>query len=201
MWELRTADGPRELCYPKSALEPRRCPICGQYFKADEKYYIIVCNSIPEARDRQLGNAMVHTECWQKFCVGIESNDSLAQKLKKHRTPKSDPFTDEQMKSIEAFKTAAKSYGFIVMNWTREHCLKATRRGTTSSVVYNPYSGNIYYKDRCKDTLFKDMFDRQVAVNVYNKMHELLRDGKRDDYSALKIVSDAVKAANEVFNA
>ena len=199
MWELRNSDGPRELRW-SAGITPKRCPICGQYFVAKDAYYIIVCNAISEARERQLNNEMVHTECWHKFCEGIESNEVLAEKLKKHRKPKPAPFTEEQNRAIEAFKNASNSFNFRELSWTREKCLRATRRGTSSSVVYNPYSGSVTYEDRRKDSLFKGVFDRQISVNVYNKMHEILEDGKHDDYSVAKVVSRVVEETNKIFD-
>ena len=199
MWELRNSDGPRELRWPKANFTPKRCRICGQYFLADDMYYIIVCNAIPEARARNLNNEMAHTECWQNFCNGIESNEVLAEKLKKHRRPRPAPLSDEQNKAVEAFQTAASYYGFKKLNVTREKCLKATKYGSTSSVVYNPYSGSVTYEDRRKDSLFKGMCDRQIAVNVYNKMHAILDDGKHDEYSVTKVFSQAVEETNKFF--
>ena len=38
---------------------------------------------------------------------------------------------------------------------------------------------------------------REVS-NIYNTMHEILGDGKKDDYSVEKTIASVVKKANEI---
>ena len=196
MWLLGKED-PRIIKY--KSVDARRCPICGQYIKTDEPCYLVVCNAIPEARTLGLQNMMPHAACWDKFSAGARSDGELAAKLKKHRMPKAAPLTEEQLKEIEAFKYAAAKSGFRIMTNTRENGVRASKNGSTSAVVYNPYAKTITYKDRRKDFLMKSLVDREVVAVVYNRMHEYLEDGKRDDYSAAKTIANIVSETKKMF--
>lgn len=198
MWELRNDDGPRQFTCGKRHTE-ERCKICGQHFKEGDKQYLIVCLSSKEAREANLSNMMTHVGCWDEFCTGLTTDTELVSKLLRHKQPKASALTEEQNKHIEAFKQAASEYGYRVESKTRQGAIRMTKRGTTMSVVYNPYSGSVTYEDRRKDNLFKGMFDRQVSVNIYNRMHAILGDGKHDDYSALGIINKAVEDVNKMF--
>ena len=199
MWELRDNNGPRVFQCVKVGAE-KRCPICGQHFCSKEEYYIVVCNAIKEAREKGLSNIMPHKTCWDTFCAGISTDSALAAKLKSHKRPKCNPLTEEQNKAVNAFKAAAYHYGYYDINQTRKGCIKATKRGTTMSVIYDPYNCSVSYKDRRKQELFKSMFDRQIATNVYNKMQELLGTDLRDDYSVFGVMSTAIEETNKFFN-
>lgn len=143
---------------------------------------------------------MVHTDCWNKFCEGVDNDLALATKLKKHRIPSVKPLTEEQKREVEAFEKAAAAYGYWTITKPRNGCIKATKNGTTCSVLYNTYSGVIKYEDRRKSELLKSLFDRQIETNIFNKMHEILGDGKRDDYSALGTIAGVVEETNKFFN-
>ena len=196
MWELG-GEQPRVIRF--KSCDAKRCPICGQYLAKDDETYIVVCLAIPEARSLGLQNMMPHTDCWNRFCQGVSSNDELAIKLKKHRMPKAKPLTEEQMKLVEAFVRAATDCGYRMILNTRDNGVRAVRSGTTSAVVYNPYSKTISYTDKRKDFLMKSLIDREVIARVYNKMHEYLGDDKRDDYSAAKTIGGIISETNKMF--
>lgn len=194
MWELG-GEQPRIIHY--KSIDAKRCPICGQYLSKNDECYVVVCNGIPVAREMGLQNIMPHTTCWNNFCENITSDEILAQKLKKHRMPKAKPLSEEQAKCVRAFIYAASRCGFHESVNTRDNGVRASKRGTTSSVTYNPYSKTITYHDKRKDFLFKSLVDREVVAEVYNKMHEYLGDDKRDDFSALKSIAEIIREANK----
>lgn len=196
MWKLG-GEQPRIIRFKSS--DAKRCPICGQYLAKDDETYLIVCLAIAEARDAGLQNMMPHTTCWDEFCSDVTSNADLACKLKKHRMPKAKPLTEEQLTRLKAFMQAASDCGYRMMSNTRDNGVKATKNGTTSAVVYNPYSNTISYTDKRKDFLMKSLIDREVIARVYNKMHEYLGDGKRDDYSAAKTIGGIISETNKFF--
>ena len=196
MWVLGQ-DNPRVVKY--KSTDAQRCPICGQYIQTDEPCYLVVCNAIPEARRLKLNNFIPHTTCWDNFCSGAVSDEALAIKFKKHRPPKAKPLSEEQMKNIEAFKYAAYQCGYRIISNTRDNGVRATRNGTTCSVIYNPYADKLIYRDKRKDFLFKTFIDRDIIASFYNKMHEYLEDGKRDDFSATKAVTNVFDEVNKMF--
>ena len=196
MWLLGKED-PRIIKY--KSVDARRCPICGQYIKTDEPCYLVVCNAIPEARALGLQNMMPHAACWDKFSAGARSDGELAAKLKKHRMPKAAPLTEEQLREVKAFGWAVHQCGYRIISNMRDNGIRATRNGTTSSVIYNPYSKSIVYKDRRKDFLMKSLVDREIVARVYNKMHEYLEDGKHDDFSAAKTIANIVSETKKMF--
>ena len=198
MWELRSESGPRTFTYKSGTIN--RCPVCGQHFISGEEYFLIVCNAIPEARARKLSNFMAHVACWNTFCSGITSDEDLAEKLRKHRKPKLKPLTEEQETRVEAFKQAAYTFGYRILTWTREGCLKARKDGYSSTLTYNPYDKSLSYGDNRADFLLKSLVDRELVARVYNKMHELLGDGKRDDYTALGTINQVIEETNRFFN-
>ena len=124
----------------------------------------------------------------------------MATKLKKHRMPSAKPLSEAQNKAVEAFEKAAATYGYWNTSKMRDGCFKAVKNGTTCYILYNPYSGVIKYGDRKKNEFLKPLLDRQIETNVFNKMHEILGDGKRDDYNALGVLAQAVEETNKFFS-
>ena len=194
MWELG-GNEPRVIKI--TSCEAKRCPICGQYLLKNDDCYVVVCNAITEARNLGLQNVMPHTACWGAFCQNISSDETLAQKLKKHRMPKAKPLSEEQTRCVKAFVYAASRCGFHDSSNTRDNGIRASKRGTSASVVYNPYTKTITYHDKRKEFLFKSLVDREVVAEVYNEMHKFLGDDKRDDFSALKSIAGIIREANK----
>jgi hypothetical protein len=50
--------------------------------------------------------------------------------------------------------------------------------------------------------LFDSFYTREIVAKVFNKMHEILGDGRHDDYSAAasiqKVTDEATKIMSEV---
>ena len=176
--------------------DAKKCPVCGQYFKKDEKGCAVVPpmeirKNYPKLRQ----NLVVHYDEWMAFCEGVASDEELAEKFSKHR-PKKKDFTDEEKSMIEAFRSACFDYGFR-KEIAKPYGLKCQKNGSSLYVEYNVYMDSISIDFRGKRGLFDSFYEKQIATNIYNKMHDILKDGKHDDYSASKTIEKIYSEAKE----
>ena len=95
MWIWRDGDGnPRE--FTPRGDNPKRCPLCGQYFKKGEKAIVIVPPmSVRNLSKKLQQNMMVHRAEWEALSAGITNDNDMANAFIKHKTPRKAPFTKE----------------------------------------------------------------------------------------------------------
>ena len=196
MWEWKDLDG--EIRTFKPNPNTKRCPICGQFFKKGEKGCIIIPPMEARTQHKKLQqNMIVHLDEWQTFCENITTEKELIQKFIKYRTPKKKDFTGEERKRISAFRSACVAYRFYE-EFEKPYGLKCKLRDSSIYVEYNVYSDTIDIDYRGRKGMFDGFYTRQIVTNIYNKMHEILDDGKKDDYSVEKTIASVVKKANEI---
>jgi hypothetical protein len=202
MWVWKRADGtPYEL--PSKTLSPTRCPLCGQYFKKGEREIVIVPPmSVRNLSPKLRVNAMVHRSEWEQLSAGITNDEDMATAFLKHKTPRKAPFTREEEAAMNAFVSACHTLGF----WgARElpYGRRCNRQGT-GYLEYNAYMDSIEFVSRVrKPGLFDAFYEREIVAKVFTKMHSILNDGRRDDYSAAqsiqKVTQQVEKSMNEIF--
>ena len=195
MWIWRTVDGTvRKFINSSQAI---RCPICGQYFKKNEISVTIIPPFKVRGNKKLNENKMVHLDEWIEFVGDITDDEELADKFIKHRTPRVHPFTDEEQRRIDAFNQACIHYGFHA-EYAKPYGVKRQVHGSSVAIEYNVFTDSMDISHRGKRGLFDNIYERQITTNIYNKMHEILADGKHDDFSANKAIAEI---ANEVQNA
>ena len=196
MWEWKTSDGTvRQF---NASDNKTKCPICGQYFKRGEKGACIVPPMEIRSKYKKLSqNLIVHLDHWEVFCQGIATETELAEKIQKHKTPKKASFTEDEQKKISAFQSACREYGFWEIT-EKPYGVKCKKCGTSIYVEYNVYADHIDLDYRGKRGMFDGFYSRQIIANIYNKMHEVLGDGKHDDYSAAKTISNIYKEVEKM---
>lgn len=187
---------PREFT-PRSD-SPKRCPLCGQYFKKGEKAIVIV----PPMEVRGLSpklrqNMMVHRVEWEQLTNGVTSDEEMTTAFLKHKTPRQKPFTKEEEAAMAAFVSACHTFGF----WgARElpYGRRCNRQGT-GYLEYNAYTDTIDFVSRVrKPGLFDSFYAREIVAKVFNKMHDILGDGRHDDYSANNAIQQVTSEANKL---
>jgi hypothetical protein len=203
MWIWRDGDGnPRE--FTPRGDNPKRCPLCGQYFKKGEKAIVIVPPmSVRNLSKKLQQNMMVHRAEWEALSAGITNDNDMANAFIKHKTPRKAPFTKEEEAAMSAFVSACHTYGF----WgARElpYGRRCNRQGT-GYLEYNAYTDTIDFVSRVrKPGLFDAFYEREIAAKVFNKMHDILGDGRHDEYSAnnaiQKVTDEAAKMVAEIFD-
>lgn len=202
MWVWRDSDNKvRE--FKMFGDDPKKCAICGQYFKKGEKGCAIVPPMEIRTRFPKLKqNLVVHYDEWIKFCDGITNDIELAEKFSRYRRPKKADFTEDEKRRIDAFRSASRSAGFW-KETEKPYGLKCQKNGSSLYVEYNVYADSISIDFRGKRGLFDSFYERQITTNIYNKMHEILGDGQHDDYSASKtiekIYTEARKNVDKMF--
>ena len=77
-------------------------------------------------------------------------------------------------------------------------CIKCKKCGTSIYVEYNVYADHIDLDYRGKRGMFDGFYTRQIIANIYNKMHEILGDGKYDDYSAAKTIDNIYREVEKM---
>ena len=201
MWVWNYVEGqPREFTPREN--NPKRCPLCGQYFKKGEKAIVIVPPMAVRSLNKRLSqNMMVHRAEWEELSAGITDDNAMADAFLKHKTPRKAPFTREEEAAMSAFVSACHTMGF----WgARElpYGRRCNRQGT-GYLEYNAYTDTIDFVSRVrKPGLFDSFYTREIVAKVFNKMHEILGDGRHDDYSAAasiqKVTDEATKIMSEV---
>lgn len=181
-----------------------RCEICGNYFQKGDNYYLIICNAIPEARERKLKNFMAHVDCWNHFCDGIDSNLLLAEKLKKHRK-KSPVLTEDHKKAVAAFQDAAYQFGFHQLSQnSKTGIAKAKIPGSSLYLTYNPYTDFLFLHSQIrKKGLFDPFYEKEIVVRIRNAMNQILGIVETNDYSAKeeiqKVIDQTCKKISSLF--
>ncbi len=176
---------------------PKRCPICGQYFKKGEKACVVVQPMEVRKMHKKFNqNMLVHYPEWVEFCKDVTTDVELANKLIQHKTPRVAKFSDDEVRRLNAFVSACRTYGFFV-EYDKPYGKKCQQRGSSVYLEYNVFTDSIDINHRGKRGLFDSFYERQIVANIYNKMHEILKDGKHDDYSAAKTISGIADEVNK----
>ena len=180
----------------------KQCFVCGSFFRKNEDYYIIIIPSNLRGTHKKLNsNFVVHTKDWEDFCKDVKTEEELANKIISHKTPKKISFTQEEENNLFAFKDACKFFGFN-SEVKKSYGIKMRKSGTSFSLEYNPYTDNIALYHRAKRGLFDSLFEKQICVDIYNKMHEILGDGKHNNFSAEdsfnKICADVAERMKDI---
>ena len=195
MWVWKTKDGEVREFSPIGST--KRCPICGQYFKKGEKACVVVQPMEVRKMHKKFNqNMMVHYPEWVAFCADVTNDEELANKLIKHKTPRVNSFSEEEVRHINAFTSACRLLGFFV-EYDKPYGKKCQQRGTSLYLEYNAFTDKIDVNHRGKRGMFDSIYERQIIANVYNKMHAILNDGKHDDYSATKTIADITAEVNK----
>lgn len=197
---MRLSDGTKRVftVFKSLSYDQQKCFICGQYLKNPEKVYFIIPPSKYKAEHKKLSNNLiVHCEEWDAFCLDVKDEDELLEKIKKHKTPKSRPYTEEDLNRLKCFKKACWDYDFK-QEYEKPYGLKMKRSRSSLNITYNVYSDSMQIDYKGKKNLFDSFYLRQITTNVYNKMHEYLGDGKRDDYSASKEIKNVFDKVNNM---
>ena len=192
MWVWRTVDGSART-FTKGHND-KRCPICGQYFQKNESAIAIIPPMSARSHKKLRQNFMAHQDEWIEFVGDIRDDEELASKFVRHRVPRVHPFTDEEQRRIDAFNQACIYYGFHA-EYAKPYGVKRQKHGSSVAIEYNVFGDSIDISHRGKRGLFDGIYKQQIATNIYNKMHEILADGKHDDFSANKAIAEI---ANEV---
>lgn len=189
-------DHPREFT-PRSD-SPKRCPMCGQYFKKGEKAIVIVPPMEVRGMSPKLKqNMMVHRAEWERLADGITTDEEMTTAFIKHKTPRKQPFTKEEAAACSAFVSACHTLGFwgareLPYGW------RCNRQGT-GYLEYNVYADTIDFVSRVrKPGLFDSFYEREIVAKVFNKMHDILGDGRHDDYSANSAIQQVTSEANKL---
>ncbi len=115
------------------------------------------------------------------------------------KKPKKVEITPQQKEMVEQFIQAAWHYGYKDYKYTKDGA-QSKMSGSSDILRYNVHSDMIRYSNRRKRGLFDGMFENQIVANVWNKMHEIRGDGKRNDYSADKVLNEALEKAKDFVN-
>ena len=197
MWIWKNSDGKAYEFTPRED-NPKRCPVCGQYFKKEEKCIVIIPPmSVRNISSKFQQNLMVHRAEWEALSAGINDDEQMANVFLKHKTPRKQPFTKEQEAAMSAFVAACHACGF---GGERElpYGRRCNRPGT-GYVEYNVYMDAIDFVSRVrKPGLFDFCFEREIVAKVFNKMHDILGDGRHDNYTAAQVLQKVTTEVNDI---
>lgn len=196
MWEMQCEGNPRS--FEGRYSNNKRCPICGQFIRKDERFNIVIIPYEYRSQHKKLkDNMMVHVREWAEFCEGITSERELVDKIIAHKTPRAKDFTESEMKKIEAFKKACYDYDFKE-TFNKPFGIKCKKRGTSVYAEYNVFKDVISVDFRGKRGLFDGFYQRQIETNIFNRMHKYLEDGRKSDYDCNQAIQEVFDKANEM---
>lgn len=199
MWEMKLSDGTKRVfkVFKSLSYDKQRCMVCGQYFNHGENFYLVIPPSIFKSKYKKLSlNLAVHCDDWNSFCKDL-NEDELIDKIIKYRTPKVRSFTEEELYKLECFKKACWVYDFK-QEYTKPFGVKMKRSGSSLNITYNAFSDNMKIDYKGRKGLFDGFYLHQITANVYNKMHEYLGDGLRNNYSASEEIKNVFDKVNNM---
>lgn len=180
----------------------KRCFYCNEYFKnGDEITLVIPCTELKVQYKKLQYNILIHSYEFNKLVALYGENEAIMQ-LAMHKAPKKSlVLTDLQQKNLEAFRKACDSCGFIIETdaMRTETLYKRRKQGSSLTFVYNPLTDKIKIRRRGNKGLLDGLYEQELASTLFNKMHEILGDGKVDNFSANEIINKAITDVNNMF--
>lgn len=196
MWIWRNSDNSIQSF---KIFSNHRCPICGQYFRKNEKAICVIPPQAMRINPKFSANLTPHQSCWEAFVGDITDDVILAERYLKHRLPRPKLMSDEESARLNAFKQAAIQQGFA-KETAKGYGVRMTRYRSSLYVEYDVYLDHIDVGHRGSRGLFDGLYERQIVANVYNAMHNILQDGKHDKYSVCKVMEEVQNNVNKMFN-
>lgn len=202
MWEMYDSDKkPREFDARFAYNKP--CGLCKTHFRPGDKFYIIIIPSAFRGSHKRLKeNMMVHIDEWNELCIGVSTDEEMAQKVINAKFKANKELTTEESARLEAFKEAARKNNFNI-EVSKPYGVKMRQIGSSVYVEYNVYLDKIASDFRGKRGFFDGFYQRQIEANVYNAMHAILADGKHNAYnykeSIQSVVNEVNKTMEEIF--
>ena len=183
-----------------SAWTEKACFMCGEHFKKGDTIVLVVPPFEYKKEYKRLGlNAVMHQQEWEDLKTTHNSIEEVFKAMGKSKKPKRVNLTDQQKQMVEQFIKAAWEYWYKDYKYNKDGA-QAKMNGSSDILRYNVHSDRITYSNRRKRGLFDGLFENQIVANVWNRMHELRGDGKRDDYSADKVINEALGKAKDFMN-
>lgn len=180
--------------------QTKKCAICGHPFKCGEELKLLVFSNEVKAKYSKLDkNLVCHADEYMKLCAWL-SEGEVVKKLASVKTPRvKRELTKSQLAHIEAFRQAADTYGLFVETdaLKREGVIKRRYEGNSLTVEYNPYTDKLDVTHRRKSGLMGDMYKRNTIASIYNAMHGILNDGKRDDFNLKAVMEEVIDEVNK----
>lgn len=176
----------------------KNCFMCGKHFQIDDKIVLVVPSGEYKRKYKRLElNAVIHQDEWEELKKEFGSIDKVLEYMGKSTKPRREKLTGQKKEMAEQFIEAAYCYGYRDSKYTKDGA-QAKMSGASDLLKYNAYSDRISYSNRRQRGMFDGLFTNQLVANVWNKMHELRGDGKRNNYSADGIINKAIDKTKEI---
>ena len=178
----------------------KTCFVCGKHFLTGDSIVLVVPPyEYKKKYKRLINNAVMHQHEWEELKQTHDSFDDIFHTMGRSKKPKKVELTPQQKEMVEQFIQAAWNYGYKDYKYTKDGA-QSKMNGSSDILRYNVHSDRIAYSNRRKRGLFDGLFENQLVANVWNKMHELRGDGKRNDYSADKVLNKALGNSKDFMN-
>lgn len=190
----------REMTATRGWLD-KKCQYCGKHFLEGDKFHLIVPTiEYKKAFKRLASNYIIHSHELEELIRRHNGNENtILIALGNHATPRvKTEITREQMGQAQAFEAACREYGLYEKIATADE-VKMKKHGSSVAVAYNIRTRQMRFSSRHKKDMFSGLFEREFEAKIFNKMHELLGDGLRDDYTAAGVLKQAVDETNKMF--
>lgn len=195
-WFTRNSETGDINSYTVHNMESKVCGFCGQYFRPNDSFSIVIIPFEYRGRHKKLAhNLIVHTDELKSMIADCSCDEDFANKLVNLKVPRRKPMTEEELFKIKCFRTACIEIGFLE-DFEKPYGLKMKKRGTSFYLEYHVYTDYICFDFRGKRGLFDKLYEMEFIAKVRNRMNELMGIDARDNFSAeqeIKGIYDSVE--------
>lgn len=179
----------------------RTCFLCGKHFREEEKFAIVICPSeLRKQFPKFQRNQLIHLNELNAYIAECETAEELFEKLSSAKKPKKETITKEQDERLDTFIRAAYNIGYKYAANKKDGSVSCKKNGSSDTLIYSVYTDRIEFRNRRRRQLGDGFIERGVIAKAYNEFHNLLGDGKHDDYDPLKAFSECFNSAVETTN-
>lgn len=178
----------------------KKCYWCGQYFKQGEQLVLIVPRHEYKIKYPKLArNVVMHLSEYTELSKKCNDDEAtmlatLGNHVKKRVT---EELTEEQQLECDTFKKVCRSMGFNIETNTKDE-IHMRKSRTSLTLVYIPRSKRLALRKRGNSGLMDGMFMLEVEAKVFNAMHAILGDGKKNDFTVEGIMNQALKETHKI---
>lgn len=176
-----------------------RCALCGQWILPDDPYYIVIFNSKDRSLIQKSKNLCIHKQEWEDLI----QNKTPVQIIEFCKSLKRIPYPKwkaEQQRAAEVFEKVMRNHGYREFTVSKDKKnIKARKRGTSLTFSLNVWDLRIESDARFNSGLFGSMMQHDLEAKIFNEVHNELKTGRSDSYSSSKIIEEAVKITNSLF--
>lgn len=179
----------------------KRCFYCNEYFKLNDDIVLIIPSTELKVQYKKLSHNVIMHLYELNTLIAMYGEEGTIVQLAMHKAPKKAlVLTEAQKNNLFAFRKACSDCGYTIETdaMRTESVYKRRKPGESLTFVYNPLTDKLSIRRRGNRGLLDGLFEHEMVASMFNRMHDIIGDGKIDNFSANKIISEAIDKANDL---